>query len=242
MTGARQRLLEFLNIETDGRRRSQIEQKLGSTRKRLAEVLWRTSGVKSGDVFGDALTQALDNLVKAKRHYGEAFHEDESQIWILVQALSLRTVREGGGIEEFDLQKWRMAEAVSLHQAESDDTTTRRWAYGNLIELYLMVSFHPLLDDLDSLGCASILNVFSEEHAQVRARGFFEMAGQDAFEVIVTKMQVRRYLGLFPSLADLLPQGDPNAGRWEHVKASAETIVHLLSGESEVAPENRTIV
>ena len=56
----------------------------------------------------------------------------------------------------------------------------------------------------------------------------------------MTKMQVRRYLGLFPSLADLLPQGDPNEGRWEHVKASAETIVRLLSGESELPVRRAT--
>ena len=69
-----------------------------------------------------------------------------------------------------------MAEAVSLHLAKSDDPTTRYRAYGSLVELYLMVSFHPFLDDLDSLGYASILNVFSEKQAQVRARGLFKMA------------------------------------------------------------------
>ena len=134
---------------------------LASTEKRQAEVLYRVGSVKSSI---DDLASSKKLVVKARDHYWESFLIDRTHHCAVVQylSLSLLIARTPGLMEQeakaqssdtvltrpekMPRQLWNLARMLSLYDLHRVDREKRTWAYGNLIELYLL----SLLPELEN--------------------------------------------------------------------------------------------
>ena len=237
-----QTLNEVSGPEQDKERRSRIEAKLGSSYKRLAEIHWETHRKRmqpQSTDLQDHMAYAIDALRRARRHYEKAFELDASSVWYLVQALALKTVLEGAksvqtGPDDFsplergqfDLRLWRLAESVSLQDVRSDDREARAWAYGNLIELYLMTKLCAWQQDPDYRF--SVHSLDEDTLARLAAQKLRRLVDRDDFELKLTRTQIRRYQEFLPGVAAAIKDGDPNQGAWPRVHELMEEILDIL--------------
>ncbi len=160
----------------------------------------------------------MESLRKARDYYWDAFVTDKRQSWAVVQYLSLTLVmnhspdfpdeRQTQMPEEtYDRPEknldalWSLAQLLSTYDVRSDDKERVSWAYGNLIELYLL-----------SLIMPSRRNEQDAQHIQEAQRraleytnNLIDVAGRDAFEVYSTRRQVFRYISWFGKIATLSP-------------------------------------
>jgi len=238
--GCIENLNELSELDQNKERRSQIEAKLGSTHKRLAEIHWEThrQGMQpQSKDFPHRLEKAIAALQRAQGHYERAFELDPSSVWYLVQALALKTVLEGARSVkaapdhfsppergQFDLRLWRLAESVSLQEVRSDDKDTRVWAYGNLIELYLMTEFCAP----DDQCFFSVQNVVAETLAVLAAQDLRRLVRRDDFALKSTRTQIRRYREFLPGVAAAIKPKDPNEDAWPSVHELMEKILKVL--------------
>ena len=82
---------------------------------------------------------------------------------------------------------------LSLYDLQREDQTTRAWAHGNLIELYLL----SLLPELRGEVAASEAKRRAIEHTDQLT----DTAGWNSFEVYSTRRQILRYLEWYQELA-----------------------------------------
>jgi hypothetical protein len=230
-------------FDQDKGRRSRIEAKLGSSYKRLAEIHWETHRKRiqpQSTDLPDHMGNPIDALKQARRHYEKAFELDASSVWYLVQALALKTVLEGaksvqtgpddfspleGG--QFDLRLWRLAESVSLQDVRSDDKKKRAWAYGNLIELYLMTRLCAWQQNPDYRF--SVYSIDEDTLAGLAAKNLRRLVDRDDFALRSTRTQVRRYREFLPGVAAAIKPQDPNKDAWPRVHELMEEILKTLN-------------
>jgi hypothetical protein len=189
--------------------KARILAQLASTEKREAQMLFHALGEwqPSSKTTKDGL-RVLEGLEQSRDYYWEAYLLRRTHPWELVQYLSLTLVlqhldrlpRPLNRADQDILSLWLAAEVQSLNDAETGDVGNRAWAFGNLVELYLLA---PFIDGLQKLR----ENVNFQDLAVDAARKIVTLAGASSFHVFSTRRQVLRYLEwlneLAPSMADV---------------------------------------
>ena len=178
-----------------GTERAKLHGLLASAAKRQAEVLYRMEDRRESDRL----------LVSARDHYWSSFLADRALYWAVVQYLSLSLIianatgfRPGANPGSLRPEKrpgglWSLARMLSLYDLQREDQTTRAWAHGNLIELYLL----SLLPELRGEVAASEAKRRAIEHTDQLT----DTAGWNSFEVYSTRRQILRYLEWYQELA-----------------------------------------
>jgi len=235
-------LRDLSRFEQNKARKARIEAKLGGTYKRLAELYRETKRGAADSKDKDTSSTTIDSvdaLQTARRHYESAFELEPQSVWYLVQAMVLRAVLEGANSVradpldlappergQIDLALWRMAETISVQESRASELEARAWAYGNLIELYLIAHFSDLVDDPEFR--LSIFSIPEDTSAVLNAQRLRKECSRDSFEVNSTRTQVRRYIKVFPEVAGSLEGGDPNAAAWPRVHEVAGRVLEVL--------------
>ncbi len=193
--------------------RARIAALLASADKREATLQFEALKKKFRDVPPDKLAASVwPALERARLSYDEAFVLDPGAYWAVVQYLSLTIViRHGGRLpplppSESSVGKlWALAEVQSLRDAASDDYTRRAWAFGNLIELYMLA---PVIPEVLSAHAMLAPPPDWPELAERCARQLAQLARPGNFEIFSTRRQIVRYVDLYAELcrsADLEP-------------------------------------
>lgn len=198
-----------------------INGRLASTEKRQAEVLFRASEIDK-ESKNSYIKKHNDLLQKARDYYWDSFMQSRTDSWAVVQYLSLTLVmrkshkdydfpikrnapvaadelEKTSGSRKESVQKdpealWSLAHLLSLYDLNNKEPKSRAWAYGNLIELYLI----SMIMDLEQVP---------EEEAKRSALAYtdalVDTAGRDSFEVYSTRRQILRYLEWFSKIAEI---------------------------------------
>jgi hypothetical protein len=125
--------------------RAEIYGLLAATAKKEAELVRLQRAVSDKKVKADqaTMTEIRGLLESSREYYQQAFEDDRSQTWAIVQALVLAVVlRKGDTLGAEMLDDWTFAKVIS----ERDRYGTGRkviWAHSNLIELHLMALLGP---------------------------------------------------------------------------------------------------
>ncbi|HEX9930703.1 MAG TPA: CHAT domain-containing protein [Pyrinomonadaceae bacterium] len=205
---------------------SEITGNLASTEKRHAEVLFRASN-ENMDVFDEEARKRykkeyLNLLENARIYYWKSFLQKRSDSWAVVQYLSLTlTLERLKGKKNDDLnpisgttdrenneryQKtpdnlWSLAHLLSLYDVNSKNEQARIWAYGNLIELYMLSS--AIFDKAEKTpDVQKILNE-AQDQAIKYTNTLVDIAEPDSFEIYSTRRQILRYIEWFGKISDL---------------------------------------
>lgn len=200
---------------------AQIYGNLASAEKRHAEVLYAASNsrVFASDPKGKAryLREHEELLRRARDHYWDSFMLDRTNSWAVVQYLSLTLMMQksaqfkksaslpeeseaservaGVDREEKDPDGlWSLAHLLSLYDLNSKDVKARIWAYGNLIELYLLAI--AMRQNPERPNPAE-----AKKRALRHADTLVDIAGRDSFEVYSTRRQVLRYIEWFGAIS-----------------------------------------
>jgi hypothetical protein len=202
------RQLETL-VERTGEQRDLLYGLLASTEKRRGEVYFFIGDNPiQGLVQKDYLTESRKSLLQARRCYWEAFLLDRSNSWAPVQYLSLDIVLRHVTIRDMEITAaegdernapkslWTLAHVLSLTDLGSAQKRHVEWAYGNLVELYLLGMLIP--EPLKEFGLEELKN-----RAGQRARDLVNHAGPDSFEVYSTRRQILRYVEWYSEMAPL---------------------------------------
>ena len=197
---AKARLLTAISTYPD--QKARILAQLASTEKREAQMLFYSSNDSRVDGTTDR-TLLLAGIESSRKYYWEAYLLQRMHPWELVQYLSLTLVLQQLGRlptplnnpEQDTLSLWLTAEVQSLNDAEGGDSGDRAWAYGNLVELYLLA---PLV----FYGAQNIrFGADFRKQAVEAARKTLSLAGASSFHVFSTRRQLLRYLEWFNELA-----------------------------------------
>lgn len=193
---------------------------LASTNKREAELLHLStlkdfSDVISKDRQDDDRHQSFDLLRRARDHYWNAFLLDRAKSWAVVQYLSLTlimTQARKGPNDGTPLQTpwesatgqsdkplsalWSLAHQLSFYDLRSAKGVELVWAYGNLIELYLMWTLLP--EPRPNLNVAD-----PGAEAKRLTAELIEISGREEFGLYSTRRQLFRYFNWFALVFDL---------------------------------------
>lgn len=176
---------------------------LASTEKRQAEMHYAVTKISTIDPAES--TAAHDDMIAAMEramvHYWNAFLNDRDNHWAIVQHLSLslilgiihRTAQADGDSEKSPRRLWILAETQSLIDLDHNDKNKRRWAIGNLIELYLIA---PLVDGVRERDPMEQFALKARQHAEKLKA----LCGARSFEIFSTRRQITRYLEWFKEL------------------------------------------
>ena len=209
--------------------RARIGGNLASTEKREAEILYATTKISKLSEEGrqQAHADAIAALKRARNYYWDAFLAKRSDVWPIVQFLSLTVVLAKIGelnaqqetSEKSSKKLWFLAEAQSLADFRSQEGLARAWAAGNLLELYLLA---PLIDEVKTREPAEDFAATAQNYGTE----FVAAAKPTSFEVFSTRRQVSRYLEWFNELT---------ASGFAPISAAAEAVFNLFP-ESEEPP------
>lgn len=222
LNDAKKRLRATLESQENPREQSRINGLLATTEKRQAEVLL---GLNS--LLGSTMKEQTprDCLERSLGYYRDAYENDRSQNWALVQQLALTAVCEGG--ERVSRDDWELARLLSKQDLEGADLQRQAWAHQNLMELYMLTLLMPD-------GSALIDDGTAQERAKAHVASLVRIKSRDPQEARrflgtvdvnhVTARTVARYLGVYEhdsaplkELADQLldqlkPQLQPSPG------------------------------
>ena len=182
--------------------------------------LKNTEGQQSHDFH---MKEHDELLMSARDYYWDAFIIGRSDSWAVVQYLSLTIVMQkcrrfgaraslwasaADGREERDpAALWSLAHLLTLYDLNSKERSTRIWAHGNIIELYLLASVMGPGDGRPD-----------QDEARNRALRYtdqlVDIAGRDTFEVYSTRRQILRYLEWFGG-----PKGFSDIGEFAYALA-----------------------
>jgi hypothetical protein len=217
-----------------------INGKLASTDKRHAQVhfaaarryLGKARAQKSHDFH---MKEHDELLLSARDYYWDSFILGRSDSWAVVQYLSLTIVMQAcprfasraslwasaaDGREERDpAALWSLAHLLTLYDLNSKERSTRIWAHGNIIELYLLASVMGPGDGRPD-------RKESEKRALRYTDQLVDIAGRDTFEVYSTRRQILRYLEWFGG-----PNGFSDIG--ESAYSVAEKLFQRLPEEAQ---------
>jgi hypothetical protein len=192
---------------------------LASTEKRQAEVLHAAINSRMFAGTGDGRPRPnyeadhKELLLKARDHYWDSFLLKRSDSWPVVQYLSLTLTMQKSDLFKKSASlpdEWEKQNITGKERAEKDpdalwsmahlhsiyDLKPRIWAYGNLIELYLLSM--TMKDDKDRPEPEE-----AERRALQYTDALVDIAGRDSFEVYSTRRQILRYLEWFRVISDL---------------------------------------
>ena len=186
------------------RHRARILAQLASVEKREAQLRFHTFGPWTSSVSektpdGEEIVEGLE---VARGLYWDAYIENRSLPWVLVQYLSLtlllqemnRLPKPLNRADQDTMSLWLAAEVQSLHDAEIGDSSARAWSCGNLAELYLLA---PLVIGLSQLRPA---DNFSQRALDAAWR-IVALTKASSFAAFSTRRQVLRYVEWFNKLA-----------------------------------------
>lgn len=216
---ARERM-ERLFLKRSVADRSELAGKLAATEKRCAQIYYYFSRVESEQ--SARFTKIWQRLLqKSRTHYWNVFELNRDNGWAVVQFLSLDLILRSPGdeasglaLEPYEAHNqpgvlWQLAHDLSLNDLRDREDQLRRWALGNLIELYLIaLIMKPQPNKLKPSKAV--------ETAIKYAKDLVDSAGPDSFEVYSTRRQILRYLDWYSKIARL---GDIDAGVNEILKA-----------------------
>lgn len=216
--------LEIL-LEKIPEKSTKIHGLLASTEKRQAEIFYS---------FSKNSSAPLQMLLRSSRdHYWEAFQEDKSNSWAVVQYLSLALIIKKfnhlSNSERLYEQKeerpdrnlnslWTLAYILSLNDLHKQDRSRSVWAHGNLIELNLLTlimdrppeCFNIMKEKIGKENKPDQKKTYEgidEEKvggcAEEHAYTLIEIAGRGSFEVYSTRRQLMRYKNWYNHIAEL---------------------------------------
>ncbi|GAA4420184.1 hypothetical protein GCM10023187_55240 [Nibrella viscosa] len=173
---------------------------LASTEKRQAQIRFTMNGEGTNDQVFTLLSQARD-------HYWEAYMLKRNNAWLLVQYISLTIVLHhmdinarkrvvGNNDWESINDLWFLTLELSRIDLRSKKQQEVTWAYGNLIEIWLL---SLLLPDKKK---SSATNEEAEEQAVGCVHALLHSAGRNSFEVYSTRRQIARYIHWYPELIE----------------------------------------
>lgn len=211
---AKQTLVQLLKEAPNSWRRSQIRGQLASTEKRDAKILYVAGVTHFPTRAADVNTlpyavEATKALKRARDHYEQAFQEDRSATWALVQQLALTAVIEGP--KEVKLDQWTTARQLCLIDVHASNRERTASVQASLLELYLLASIIP----------GHPHQAEAETAAKKHATDLAAMAGS-TWELYATRRQIERYTDWFKDYGQGL----------EKLPALAQEIVNILSGSS----------
>jgi hypothetical protein len=212
---SRQRLKALLTCIPD--QQARIYGLLASSDKRQAEILYAASRhVDFGDKQEEYRSESGKLLVEARDCYWNSFILDRANHWAVVQYLSLDLVLQrvpelanqsaatpdaiAGRQEKHPQALWTMARLLSLYDLNTGSNKTRSWAYGNLLELYLLSLLPEILPAVSPEIAPDAGGI--EKLALDHQDRLIDIAGADSFEVYSTRRQMRRYLEWFEPLTN----------------------------------------
>lgn len=164
--------------------------RLASIEKRLAEINQQDHD------------KTIRLIRSSRTYYWQAYQQDRSNSWGLVQYLSLTVVltrltsssAPQVGPTPTEKRLWRLAHAICEEDCKSPDIDISGWAIANLIELHLIA---VIVGDMTP-------DMTREEHAtaaRALVDDLIEKRGDDAFEVYSTRRQMARYAVWFSNIA-----------------------------------------
>ena len=209
MADAENRLNELLveELQAPPRRLARLHGLVASTKKRFAESLYREylldKHLGSVEELNEEKRANLEQyLIDARSSYWEAFQVDRSSSWALVQYLSLDVVIRGP--EALRNQSyWLTAKVLASADLSLKDEQRRTWAYGSLIELYLLAQLLP-----NELGMPPRGAAHYQDEALRLAKNLLEATGANSIELYSARRQIERYRLWFNKYQ---PQLDPLA-------------------------------
>ena len=91
---------------------------------------------------------------------------------------------------------WNLAHILSLNDVAARESHRVEWAYGNLVEIYLLALLLPVAP-------AGLQPNALVERAVQRARDLVDRAGPDSFTVYSTRRQIVRYEDWYAEIASI---------------------------------------
>ena len=183
---------------------------MAATKKRSAQIHYEYTQRNQAATPGlGGARDWREVLNLSRRHYWDAFTADRKDAWGAVQYLSLDLVLRNleEPLKEMVLERiedyndtealWSLAHILSINDARSSDPQIRKWALGNLVELYLLENFQTPA----KAGAKGKARVNS--NAVQRARELVDAAGPNSFEVYSTRRQMLRYKTWYSKIARL---------------------------------------
>jgi hypothetical protein len=191
---------------------SQVLGLLASTEKRQAEVKYWTA-TKISSISQEARAaysaESLTALRRSRDYYWGAFLASRENSWAVVQYLSLTLVlghlrnepdRNTQALETMPERNtaalWSLAHLLSLTDLNSLDVAKVEWAYGNLIELYLLALLLP-----EGQGRPHAAE--AERLALQYTGNLLSVSRPRSFQVYSTRRQLLRYVEWFNTIAEL---------------------------------------
>ena len=191
-------------------RSAKLAGQLAATKKRSAQIHYEYTQRNQAATPGlGGARDWREVLNLSRRHYWDAFTADRKDAWGAVQYLSLDLVLRNleEPLKEMVLERiedyndtealWSLAHILSINDARSSDPQIRKWALGNLVELYLLENFQTPA----KAGAKGKARVNS--NAVQRARELVDAAGPNSFEVYSTRRQMLRYKTWYSKIARL---------------------------------------
>lgn len=185
---AKSKLIELQ--DSDDIEKPKLFGQLASIEKRLAEI------------HQEDTIKTVNLLRQSRKYYWDAYQENRSNSWGLVQYLSISVVLsrlkalESKPTKASDIEQrlWTLAVAISEQDMNSPDIDISGWAIANLIELHLL-----------ALVVGGMTEHYSiDEHTEVAlhlADKLVQKRGEGAFEVYSTRRQMARYAVWFDKIA-----------------------------------------
>jgi hypothetical protein len=198
---------------------------LSSTEKREAQFYFALHR-KSEDAADHA--RMLECMRRARSLYWRSFalkHEAWTLVQYLAMSLVLERLEQRATLHENPRRDapalWMVAETLSVVESETGDNGQRAWAFGNLVELYILA---PLVHDRLP---ESRTRIPFEGQAIEAALQVVSQAGPDSFHVFSTRRQVQRYVEWFVPLT-----GGPD-GPLKRVRPIADLVLQALPAGDE---------
>ncbi|GGW37133.1 CHAT domain-containing protein [Arenibacter certesii] len=165
---------------------------LASAFKRLAEIEYRESLV----LDGDTTTKQKQYLNEAKKWYKKAADRNLSHHWSIVQYISLATLLDGGPTKAKG-DYWCTARLAALTEIDANDALDKKniWAYGSLLELYLLKT-----DGYDNDLKTQIIHLTEQLVSNAKIRNNPEA-------IVATKYQLLRYKDWWSCPEFIIPEG-----------------------------------
>ena len=192
------RLQRMLDGGPQNENPTEILGRLASAEKRKAQLLYRVSDLLPEEGYKSYRARSRAALSRALDAYEQAFKNDRSSHWTLVQFLSLSVVLKARKSRFADL--WTFARVAAELDLESDGRSEVAWAHGSLVELHMLSVALPAEDDEkqqnEKARARAVAKRVEEATANaVRHAGeVVRIMGRDSFHVYSTRRQFERYL------------------------------------------------